>query len=356
LHVAFRRARAVFGAKCAARSGCDWGRWPSNGRDRLWLRVYTPRVTQTKIIAAVAIGVAAAAFAMAMRDRRDDAPAGSFGMASRYGALEERRAIEAERAERVAASNGARGARLSMVTGDRPGQLGPMFDGVRVGSAGFVIDGATEARIVRLAQDQRGYLTLPDRTHGDPRLVITFREADEMASALRDRWGLSSTGAVWIDDATRVAATVREDPGEITFAWEPLETIDHMIGPGDPSWLGGTPFSAVGATLDALRAALGRRLVGDGDAYRWTLPRMRDSAVDERADLTVLGGVVTRVRLQFDAPPSDVLQALRKAYGPGAGDLGPWRHGDLEITIEGHPPDGAVVYAARATARAPRSP
>lgn len=289
-----------------------------------------------------ALAVAGVAFALAARSERRGARVVDPLEADRAAA---RAQMEAARAQVAAAHDAADDAAIArQLAGPRPGQPGPLFDAIHFGSAGI---SAAPALLDRLGGDAA--------RAGVQIGVEPYRLTARVPAAVADRvfraWGDPPRDRELHDAATHAALSVSVDGDRAIFSWQPYETIDHLIDPGDGHPAGTTPFSIVGQRVGMVSLALGDRFAREpgpdptARRFTWNLPRLDDGGyVIATADVD--DGVITRVTVDFEAPPDDVAAALRATYG-GGGEAGPWRHGALTIELDATPRH-ASVSATRA--------
>jgi len=297
-------------------------------------------VKQTYWIAIGAVAVAGGAIAMAIRgDARGERVVDPV-TAAREQAIARRDEVMAEEQrarDEMRAREGDRDAKIAkLVGGARPGQPGPIFEAIHFGSAGLS-SSIADVQILSDAAVQNGF------TVGVEPRELSAMIPGGAASAILHAWG--DPASPIRDPGSHTELIVDGDSMLRSFIWRPYETLEHLIDPGDDRPPGSTPFSVVGAKLDDLTLALGDHLKPTGaNEYWWALPYFDDASMS--ATLTVSRGVITSVTLQLETPPDDVAHALRDRYGDaGAMHLGPWKHRKLEISIDGHPPDGATVTA-----------
>ncbi len=195
---------------------------------------------------------------------------GSRDRAARDRAYAEYEAEARREAADREAKSVARIAQLDQLFGDKPAQMGSLFDGIVLGAgAGTFQPDHVRQRIERTTRD--GFITVQfdadAKTLNAVDAVVnsdydTSGACDKLDDKLVAKWG-TTTNRAWLDPATHQRATFDSDSCRLRF--------ERYLDPAD--WVAQLPLTALGMSAETFgQQTLGGNYEEDGEHMFWTAP------------------------------------------------------------------------------------
>jgi hypothetical protein len=229
-----------------------------------------------------------------------------------------------EQLEREAKSE-ARIAQLDQLIGDKPAQMGSLFDGIVLGAgAGAFQPEDVRRRIERATRD--GFMDVQfdadvKSLNGVEVLVSsdydTVSACEKLDEKLTEKWG-RSTNHAWIDPTTHQRASFDDDECTLRF--------DRYVDPAD--WVAQLPLTLVGTSVEKLKQTLDGNYDDSGDPAHiyWTAPGTGYGRGVTKYDAFFHNGKIRTVQATVDADfdstlaVRDALSAKLKAQPKTDGD------------------------------------
>ncbi len=213
---------------------------------------------------------------------------GSRDRAERVRALAEYEAeARREQAEREVKS-AARIATLDQLFGEKPGQMGTLFEGISLGAgAGSFQPEHVRRRIENVTRD--GFISVQFDADAKSLNAIdviinadyeTSDACEKLDDKLTAKWG-APTNRAWLDAATHQRATFDDDSCKLRF--------ERYADPSD--WVAQLPLTAIGMSAEKFGdTTLAGNYEDDGDHLFWTAPGVGYGASATRFEAFVKNG------------------------------------------------------------------
>jgi hypothetical protein len=221
-----------------------------------------------------------------------------------YEAEERREALDREEKSR------ARVAQLDQLIGDRPAQMGTLFDGITLGAgAGSFQPENVRLRIESASRD--GFLSVvfdadTKALNAVSTTIYSDYDTSDVCEKLEDKlgqkWGRATNNA-WLDAAAHQRATLDKESCQLRF--------ERFVSPTD--WVAALPLNAIGMSADKYAAQLQAGDVEqEDDRMYWTTPGLGYGKGVSRYEAFLVNDKIVGVQVTADSDFDSIL-AVRDA-------------------------------------------
>jgi hypothetical protein len=198
--------------------------------------------------------------------------------------------------------------RLDQLFGDKPAQMGPLFDGITLGAgAGAFQPENVRRRIESATSDGTMYVQFDADAKALNALNITIDndyDTGNACEALEDKlsakWGAAANHA-WLDSATHQRASFDSDTCILRF--------ERYVDPTD--WVAALPLNLVGTSVDKLKQTLDGNYDDSGDPAHiyWSGPGIGYGKGPTSYDAFFVNGKIKSVQATADSDFDSTLAA-----------------------------------------------